>query len=244
MLHNYWMSALRNLSRNRFYSGISVAGLSIGLCAALLAALVIRNQTSYDHFIPGYQRTYLAASALIPTDRVPFYDTHVFSWLAPLLKLKFHEIEAITRLADQDVHLRRGNVEAKEKIYWADRNAFDVLPLQVASGDLRTALQRPDGIVVTRSIARKYFGRDDPIGETILVADTHPMTVTAVIADLPVAGTQLETGIFASGLASYSLLTQLDNNPENTAKGPGVFISCRTYLSTLLDNIHPRRIDQ
>jgi putative ABC transport system permease protein len=237
MFRNYFAAALRNLARNRFYSAISITGLSMGLCALLLTGLVIRNQMSYDHFIPGYERTYLAASALIPTDRVPYYDTHTPSWIAPLLKLKFHEIEAIARLADQDLRLRKGNIEATEKIYWADPNAFDVLPLwgpsatlTAASGDLRTALQRPDGIVLTRSMARKYFGREDSIGETILVAGSHPMTVTAVIADLPVAGTQLESGIFASGLASYSLLTQLDNDTANTSKGPGVSITCRTYL--------------
>jgi putative ABC transport system permease protein len=230
MFRNYWMAALRNLSRNRFYAGISITGLSIGLCAVLLAGLVIRNQTSYDHFIRGYQRTYLAASALLPTDRAPFYDTHTPSWMAPLLKLKFREIEAIGRVADQDVRLRRGDIEAKEKIYWADRNVFEVLQLSATHGDLRAALQRPDGIVLTKSMARKYFGRDDPLGETILVAGTNPMTVTAVIADLPIGGTQLESGIFASGLASYSLLTQLDNDPANTSKGPGVSITCRTYL--------------
>jgi putative ABC transport system permease protein len=148
MFRNYFAAALRNLARNRFYSAISITGLSMGLCALLLTGLVIRNQMSYDHFIPGYERTYLAASALIPTDRVPYYDTHTPSWIAPLLKLKFHEIEAIARLADQDLRLRKGNIEATEKIYWADPNAFDVLPLwgpsatlTAASGDLRTALQ-------------------------------------------------------------------------------------------------------
>jgi hypothetical protein len=60
MLRNYLAAALRNLARNRFYSGLSIASLAIGLCAALLTGLVIRNQLSYDHFIRGYERTYLA----------------------------------------------------------------------------------------------------------------------------------------------------------------------------------------
>ena len=143
------------------------------------------------------------------------YDTHSPSWIGALLRFKFKDIEAVTRITDQDVRLRSGQIEAKEKIYWADPNVFDVLPLPVSSGNLRTSLQRPDGIAITRSIARKYFGRDDAVGKSMIV-ETHPMIVTAVIEDLPVGGTQLESGIFASGLASYSVLTQLDNDPANS----------------------------
>jgi putative ABC transport system permease protein len=152
------------------------------------------------------------------------------SWVAALLKLKFEDIEAVTRLADQDVRLRHGQIESKEKVYWADKNVFEVLPLPVFRGDLNAALRRPDGIVLPRNIARKYFGRDDPIGESMLIDGAHLMIVTAVIEDLPNAGTQLESGIFASGVASHSLLTQWDSDPRNNPKGPGLSLGGRTYL--------------
>jgi hypothetical protein len=187
MLRNYWAAALRNLASSRFYAGISIIGLSVGVCAALLAALVIRNQLSSEHFIDGYERTYLAAAVLVPTGRPPMYDTHTPSWIGALLRLKFKGIEAVTRITDENVRLRSGQIEAKEKIYWADPNVFDVLPFPVSSGNLRTSLQRADG-------------------------------------------TQLESGIFASGLASYSALTQLDNDPANSPNGPGATLGGRTYL--------------
>jgi putative ABC transport system permease protein len=230
MLRNYWAAALRNLASSRFYAGISIIGLSVGVCAALLAALVIRNQLTTEHFIDGYERTYLAAAVLVPTGRPPMYDTASPSWIAALLRLKFKDIEAVTRITDQDVRLRSGQIEAKEKIYWADPNVFDVLPLPVSSGNLRTSLQRADGIAITRSIARKYFGGDDAVGRSMIVEGTHPMTVTAVIEDLPAGGTQLESGIFASGLASYSVLTQLDNDPANSPSSPGATLGGQTYL--------------
>ena len=126
--------------------------------------------------------------------------------------------------------MRHGQVEAKEYIYWADPNAFDVLALPVFGGHLKDALSRPDSIVLTRAIARKYFGRDDPIGGSILLGNEHSMTVTAVIEDLPVNGTELESGIFASAVASYSPLTQEDNDPSYRPKGPGLSLGGRTYL--------------
>jgi putative ABC transport system permease protein len=230
VFRNYLCAALRNLARNRFYSGISIAALAIGLSAALLAGLVIRNQLSYDHFIRGYQRTYLAGNVLLPAGRAPMYDVMAPSFVAAHLKLSFSEIEAVTRLLGQDVRLRQGPVEAQEILYWADRNAFDVLPLPVFAGDLKAALQRPDSIVLTRTVARKYFGRDDPVGESILLDGAHSMTVTAVIEDLPVNGTELESGIFASAAASYSPVTQEDNDPRYKPGGHGLKLGGRTYL--------------
>jgi putative ABC transport system permease protein len=243
MFRSYLVSALRNLARNQFYSGISIAALAIGLSSALIAALVIRNQLSYDHFIRDYPRTYLAGASLLPSDRAPLYDTAAPSFVAAHLKLNFNEIEAVTRLLDQDVRLRHGPIESKENIYWADRNAFDVLTLPVFAGKLKDALERPDGIVLTRSIARKYFGRDDPIGESLLLDGAHAMTVTAVIEDLPVNGTELESGLFASGIASFSPLTQEDNDPRFRPKGPGVSLGGRTYIR-LLPNASVDRLQQ
>ena len=234
MFRNCLMAALRNLARNRFYSAISITALAVGLGAALLAALVIRNQLSYDHFIRDYQRIYLAGAVLLPSDRAPLYDAAAPSFVAAHLKLQFNEIEAATRLLDQMVQLRHGPIESKENIYWADPNAFDVLRLPVFAGNLKDALERPDGIVLTRAVARKYFGRDDPIGESLLLDSTHAMTVTAVIQDLPVNGTELETGLFASGLAAFSPLTQEDNDPSFRPRGPGLALGGRTYL-----RLHP-----
>lgn len=230
MLRHYLAAALRNLARNRFYSGISVFGLAIGLCAAILMGLAVRHELSHDRFIPGYERIYLGVSVLMPQGRAPDFNPMTHNRIAALLKLRFREIAATTRLAPEKIDLRRGQIEAKEEIYWADRNAFDVLALPVFAGDLQMALQRPDGIVLTRSMARKYFGRDDPIGETIQLQRRHFMTVRAVIEDLPVNGTQLESGIFASGLAAHSRLTALDNDPSNSPESPGFWISVRTYL--------------
>ncbi len=82
-------------------------------------------------------------------------------------------------------------------------NCFaDVLALPVLAGNPRSALARPDTIVLPGSMARKYFGRDAPLGETLTVDGTHLVSVTAIIEDLPANATHLQSGIFISGLAS------------------------------------------
>src|SRR3954464_13741847 len=101
------------------------------------------------------------------------------SWIAAPMQQRFPAVEAITRLAPAEVRLKHGVVAAKETIYWADPNVFEVLRFPPFAGDLQSALQRPDSIVITRSIAQKYFGHDDPVGNSIMVSDEHPMTVTA-----------------------------------------------------------------
>jgi putative ABC transport system permease protein len=231
MFRNYLAAALRNLARSRLYAGISIAGLAVGICAALLSFLIIRNQFTFDHFIPNHDRTYLAFSVLAPAGRPADYNIYTNRTLAERLRTQFREVEKVTRVTDQNFGFRRGTMSAREDVYWADPNFFDVMPLPIVSGDLRTALRRPDGIVIPRSIAKKYFGREDVIGATLEVGQpAHPMTVTAVIEDLPAHSTQLGTGILLSGLASWSRLTELDNEPPDPSR---FTVTVRTYLQVV-----------
>jgi putative ABC transport system permease protein len=223
MFRSCLAAALRHLSRNKLYMAISVLGLSIGLCTSLLAALVIHNQLSHDHFIPGYDRIYVVASAITPPGHATIYYDSTRSFVGPQLALRFNEIQALTRLNADNATLRRGNVEAHEHVYWADPNAFEVLPLPVVAGDLKSALSRPDAIVLSRSVARKYFGRDAPLGETLVMnvdgsTATHTLSVAAVIEDLPPSDTHLTAGIFVSSLAPWTYLHQQDAVPASVAR--------------------------
>jgi putative ABC transport system permease protein len=125
------------------------------------------------------------------------------------MKLDYPSIDTIARLAQGGSDLRVGAVEALDTITWVDPDFFKVMPLPVIAGDPIATLARPDGIVLTRSMARKYFGRDDPTGETIELDRDHWMQVGAVIEDVP-ANSHLAAQIFASGLASFSPLAIAD----------------------------------
>ncbi len=220
MFRNYLAAALRNLARNRLYAAINVVGLGVGFAAAILVALYVHHELNFEDFIPGYQRIYRISTAQTAPDAGSNAVEDFNAPTALRLKLAFppdrgHYPRLSNTFGGRD--LRRGTIEMHEdRFYWADPNVFDVLPLPAIAGDLKTALERPDGLVLTRRMARKYFGRDLPLGESIQIDRQITMQVTAVLADLP-SNTHLNTEVFASakgipypqGMDAYRTYTYL-----------------------------------
>ncbi|MHB1206363.1 MAG: ABC transporter permease [Rhodospirillaceae bacterium] len=217
MFRNYLAASLRNLVRNRLYAAINIVGLAIGFGAALMIALFVRDEFSYDKWIPGHERLYrVSAHAVLANHTYPFDFAPLGA--AALLKDEFPEIEAITRFASDDgaFSLRHNDIESLETIHWADPNLFDVLPLRAVAGNLATALEDPESIVITRALARKYFGRDAPIGETLEVNRKFPVHVTAVLEDLP-SNTHLALGFILSGRSAQAPVHFRDISKPNSA---------------------------
>jgi putative ABC transport system permease protein len=227
MLRSYLAAALRNLIRNRLYAAINIVGLAVGVCAALLIMLFVRDEYSYDRFFPGYRDVYLLTETKDGIDRRLLTERWDFSFpdLAAKLREEFPQIAAVARVmtADDPPHIRHGQVEADETGFlWVDPSFFRIVPPKSLAGDLQTALATPDSVVLTRTAARKYFGRDKPLGEllevnpalasdaakvSIAFSTPHPMRVTAIIDDLP-SNSYLKGEVFGSGLAAYSQFAQ------------------------------------
>ncbi len=207
MFGNILAGALRNLARNRLYVAISVAGLALGLSAVILTALYVRDELSFDRFIPGPGQAYVVTSGLTMPNQSPIAMDYAPSKVAAWLKLQFPGL-TVARLAYAQASVRQGAIEAREDVAWVDPGFFDILPLPTVAGDLRHAMASPDSVVVTRAVARKYFGRDDPVGQVLTFDRVHPLRVAAVIQDLP-PETHLTQQIFASGQASFSVLSRL-----------------------------------
>lgn len=207
MLRNYLAAALRNLGRNRLYAGITIAGLAIGFAAAMLIGLFVRDEYSYDKFIPGYQHIYRISEIISTTGSKPAETYYSPVMLAAALKANFPDMETVARsaIAGFPPEVRHGEISGAEQgAVWADPTFFRVLRVPALAGDLAHALDAPDSVVIDRATARKYFGRDTPVGQTLLI-DKHPMRVTAVIDDLP-SNTHLSGNIFESALASNSVM--------------------------------------
>jgi putative ABC transport system permease protein len=232
MLRNYLVTALRNLERNRLYAVISILGLTVAFTAAILIAQFVRNEFSYDRWIPGYERVYQVMDFTLQPGQAPMASDSATAGVAGRLKAGLPEAIAVARLKGDPAPVRGGTngpAAIERSFAWTDPEIFTVLPLPVLAGNLQTALEQPDTVVLTRRMARKYFGRDLPIGEFLQIkADaTAPfknpplalenipwrsMRVTAVLKDLP-ANTSLTTEIFASGRTAGSMMAVLDHTP-------------------------------
>jgi putative ABC transport system permease protein len=226
MLRNYLAAALANLGRNWLYAGITIAGLAISFAAAILIGLYVRDEFSFDRFIPDYQRIYRLEMDLNLPGQKPSHTDAITAMVANQFRLDFPEVERIARLEMHSVGVRRGEMEAIEPIAWADPGYFKLMPLPVFAGDATAALEAPDGLAITRTVARKYFGEDAPIGKTLQISTTlnleigkpewftpHVMRVLAVLNDPP-QSSHINVGIYGSGRAAISLLALDDAYPS------------------------------
>ncbi|HWT11725.1 MAG TPA: ABC transporter permease [Allosphingosinicella sp.] len=200
-------AALKSLMSNRFYALLNIAGLATGLAAAILLLLYVRDEATWDRMFPA--DVYRVSSAItMPGGETVVFDGTDYA-LAQGLRLDVPEIAAVARMMPQDWTVRRGDFESNETVYWADSTLFSVLPMAAIAGDPATGLDEPNSIVLTQSMARKYFGEDAPLGRTLQLNRDRLMRVTAVIRDLP-SNTHLAARIFASGNTPFSNLAIMD----------------------------------
>jgi putative ABC transport system permease protein len=212
----------RNLQATRLLSAIAVAGLAVGLAGALMLALVARNALQFNSFVPDHERSYLGVSVLSGPGMAPIFNDITNNGMAALIQANLPDVEAVGRLSEAEVALRRNGDTNRTKIYWTDPEIFDVLRLPVALGRPKAALSSPDGLVMTQSEVIRHFGRANALGAVIDV-DGTPMVLRAVIADLPAGMSDLDRGIFASGKSAKA-----DFGPPNAAGSFMLYV--RTYL--------------
>jgi len=242
MLRNYAITALRNLVRNKLYAAINIVGLAVSFAAALLIALFVRDEFSYDRVFPDYQHIYLLGSEVSLPGRAKEFPDLTPAELAPLLRNDFPATQSIARLGDpMSLSVKRGNMENAEAVTWADPNIFDVFKFKVVAGSLADALSEPNDIVLTQKIAWKYFGNDNPIGQTLEFGNgpakvtgigdqedfmSDVFRVTAVIADLP-SNTHLDLDVIASARNANSSIARGEARPPSQES---YGLSSYTYL--------------
>jgi putative ABC transport system permease protein len=218
MFRSYFAAAFGNLARNWLYAGVTVLGLAVSFAAAILIGLYVRDEYSFERFIPDYQRVYRLEFDLTLPGQKPRPSNGTVSTAAANFRIDFPEAEQVARLGVAGVTLKQGQAVTRERVAWADTGFFKIMALPVLAGDANAALEAPDGLVLTREMARKYFGQDAPIGRTILVnsgikfpdqkgpAGYHLMRVLAVLKDIP-SNTHLAVDIFAAARSPYSMIS-------------------------------------
>ena len=187
MFRNYWLVAIRNFKRHRVYSTINLLGLSIGLATCILILLFVQDELSYDRFHKNADRIYRVA---VERD----WGDKMISWprapmgLAAELEERLPEVVRGTRIFPRGRILTEyGDQRFYESNgYYADGAFFEIFSFPFVQGDPETALSDPKSIVVTKRFAQKYFGDEDPMGETMRFPSIlREMTVTGVLDDVP-----------------------------------------------------------
>jgi putative ABC transport system permease protein len=233
MFRNYLAAALRSFMRNKLVSFVNIAGLAIGIAAALLIALYLRYQLSYEHFLPGYDKVYRLSLTLEPSGSPPQVQDSISFQMAEDFKTDYPEVAKIARVAVQFVSVRRGEIEHPEGIFFADPDFFRMMPFPAVAGDLAAALDAPDGLVITPTIARRYFGNANPLGQTLEVERSIPLRVLAVVDDLP-GDTHFSFRMVAS---SKSRISNQTVTSEPGKDWPGAFTYFQVHDRAALERI-------
>ena len=187
MIKNYFIVAFRNLKRNKLFSVINIGGLAVGLAAFWMITLYVANEMSYDRFHTNAGRIYRVVQHA-SWNGGSFHLAVTPAPMAAALKNDYPEIEATVRLdAEGGGTILYGNqrIEAGD-IFFADSAAFSVFTYHFLLGDAKTALSKPQSIVLTKTLAQKLFG-DAAAGfnKTIDFGNNNPALVTGIIDDVP-----------------------------------------------------------
>lgn len=199
MLRNFLTIAVRSLRRNVSTTTIHILGLALGIATFLLIALYVQHEVSYDRFNKKADRI-VRVVFRGKMNGGEIKEANVMPPVAATLKADFPEVLDAVRLRNTGVHLiSYGNKTFREDaLAFVDSNFFRMFTLPLLEGDANTALLRPNTIVITRAVAEKYFGKEDPVGKVLQFPDDHAaLTVTGLIDQVP-DNSHFHFGLFAS----------------------------------------------
>ncbi len=189
MLNNNIKIAFRNLRTHKFFTLLNVMGLALGMSGCLTLIVIIRDQLSYDHFHPNGDRTYRLISQQIGING----DERVSCATTPFplgdkLLQDFSAAEKMTRIVrgiDNTDAKTAGGLTLPLTGYFAEPSFFDIFGFILENGNATTALAEPNTMVLTRRTARRFFGDQNPIGQTLDLGKWGIYTVTGIAARAP-----------------------------------------------------------
>jgi putative ABC transport system permease protein len=187
MLKNYVKTAWRNLIKNKFYSVINIAGLTLGLAIGILILLWVRDELSYDSFHKNAKNIYR-----LDIQGGTGATKQIFNFgVAPIALLAKQELPEVTgevRLT-YDVNFSMYSFQDKtfadENLVFSDPTFFSMFDFPLLEGNTSAPFPDDHSIVITRSTAKKFFGDTDPIGKVIVADNKENFTVSGVINDMP-----------------------------------------------------------
>ncbi len=247
MFRSLVKSAFRNITNKFGYSFLNILGMTLGISSALFLIFYVSEELSYDRYHEHGDRIYRVQSHISETD-------DEFTWIvaqipfAPQVKEDYAEVENFTRLFNfQRSLFMNGDIEfTEEDVYYADSTFFDVFTYRTIEGSTAAALDKPHSIVLTETMAGRYFGGEKAVGNTLKVGD-EIYTVTAVIEDVPTNSHVLFDGLVSRnslppqmgswgnfGVFTYLLLREGEDAAQFQEKLKEMY---DRYMATIFESI-------
>ncbi|HEX4270068.1 MAG TPA: ABC transporter permease, partial [Rhizomicrobium sp.] len=198
MFRNYLVTALRNIVRHRLYSLINIAGLAVGLACAVFIILFIRDEISYDKWIPDSENLYRVEKTFVVPGQAPMVDTNVPYPVPVAMQQQIPEVTGMTHLTGSRISVMIGNRLFLDQFHVVDPDFFKIIKLPLVEGSPATVFSQANSVVLSQSRARKYFGDAEPLGKTITLSENrcddqrancqatqYTLRITGVMRDIP-----------------------------------------------------------
>ena len=197
MFKSHLKIALRHLIKRRGFAFINIAGLAVGMACSLLILLWVWEEYSYDRFHEKADRIVRVCARGRIGDTV-IDQTSTCAPLPGTLMMDYPEVEQAVRILRGNAPVQYGDrVFVESGMLIADSTFFDVFSFPLLRGDRRTVLSAPDACVITQTMARKYFGDEDPINKVLTVAGYYRFRVTGIMKEVPANSHVHFNGVFS-----------------------------------------------
>jgi len=186
MIKNYFKTAWRNLMKNKFYSFINIAGLSVGLCVGMLILLWVQDEYSYDNFHSKAKNIYRLENRVGTGNSTQIWTATVAP-IAKLSKQQLPEVKDYVRFGENYF----SNYRVGSKIFedhntaMVDPSFFTFFDFPLIKGNKVNPFPNVNSVVLTEASVKKYFGDEDPMGKVIIAENKENFTVTGVVKDFP-----------------------------------------------------------
>lgn len=218
MLRNHLKIAYRSILKYKNYSFINIIGLTLGITAAIFIWQYVALEKSYDQFHSKADRIYRLPIKSYRLGEMEIADAMNYAPTGPALKAEFPEVEEFVRISPEYGRVVLMHKEKKfeeQKIFYADSTLFEVFDFPLLDGDKKTCLTKPGSIVLSRSLAERYFGAwedwiESPVGKMIRWNNTRQLTITGITEDVPE-----NSHIKFNALLPFTSFIEFNNDPSN-----------------------------
>ena len=232
MIINNLQFSIRRLSRQKIHTVLHIVGLTIGISVCLLIGLFIRHELSFDAYHENAERTYRINTVWTEFGKKEFHFSTPFP-LANEIRKSISGIEHVTQVhhnGDPIIEINPNKRFKQDHVMMTDPEFLDVFDVKVLAGNGHEALRKPYQALLTQTTAKKFYGKENPIGKTFKYNNDFSITVAGIVADFP-GNTHLPATMLLSMSTDEKFLGTRINH-WGSVSGGSTFIVLKSSINT------------